>query len=80
MTNIFSEIAKVAPLIRTKTVHTESEKVNNLNTDMGHCIGQSPNLDTIYQNLDLDTKSNNDELDIEIVMSKSIKFIHDNGN
>lgn len=54
MTNIFSEIAKVAPLIRTKTVHTESGKVNNLNTDMGHCIGQSPNLDTTYQNLDLD--------------------------
>ena len=54
MTNIFSEITKASPFISTKIIHTESEKVNNLNTDMGHCIGQSPNLDSTYQSLDLD--------------------------
>ena len=54
MTNIFSEIAKVAPIISTKIIHSESEKANNLNTDMGHCISKSPNLDSTYHGLDLD--------------------------
>lgn len=54
MTNIFSEISKAAPLISTKIIQTEDEKANNLNTDMGHCISQSPNLDSTYHGLDLD--------------------------
>lgn len=55
-----------------------THRKNNLRSE-----NKSNNIDCDYfqyQNLDLNTKSNNDELDIEIVMSKSIKFIHDNGN
>lgn len=54
MTDTFSEIAKAAPVISSRSTSIKINLLNTFDTDMGHCLSRNPKLDTAYKDTDLD--------------------------
>lgn len=55
MSNTFQSIATSAPIISKNISTIKLNLADTLNTDMGHCFSKTPKLQTIYQDIDLDT-------------------------
>ena len=55
MSNTFQSIATSAPIISKNISTIRLNLADTLNTDMGHCFSKTPKLQTIYQDIDLDT-------------------------
>lgn len=55
MTNTFQSISTSAPIISNTASTIRLNLANTLSTDMGHCFTKAPKLQSIYQDIDLDT-------------------------
>ncbi|RGD88089.1 hypothetical protein [Acinetobacter sp. SWAC57] len=55
MTNTFQSISTSAPIISNTASTIRLNLANTLITDMGHCFTKAPKLQSIYQDIDLDT-------------------------
>ncbi len=55
MTNAFQSISTSAPIISNTASTIRLNLANTLSTDMGHCFTKAPQLQSTYQDIDLDT-------------------------